>query len=525
MGQWLMEAIASGGHRLAFIDGVTGAETSYAQLHAWVRAVEAGLHSVGCAAGDVAASVLSNCAEYAVIWAALLGRGAVLCGVNPAHSGDEMVRQLRDCGARLAFADVASLGKVRAAAARVRSARRIFVVCSGAEAEALPADGLVAAFHCLRTAVRQQLPPPQLEPRTAVATLLYSSGTSGLPKGVQVTHYGLAAFAAASFVAHPDLVVPSPGERLLLFLPFFHVYGLVETLLLCLLSRATVVTVPRFHPRQFLRLIQEHRVSTLFLIPPTLVFLAKAPETRDFDLSSLRLVSVSAAPIGRELITEFVRKFPHVEYLVQSFGMTECMNSMVTPTRPLSRTKFGSCGVLYSNFEACVVELETGLELVRPGQRGELWLRSPTLMSGYHGRPGATAATVDQAGWLHTGDVGYVDSDGYWYVVDRIKELIKVKGFQVAPAELEDLLLGCAGVADAAVVGVPHPRDGEVPRAFVVKHPGSSLTEAQVTAFVEAKAAPYKQLKGGVKFLHQLPKSPSGKILRRLLRDLEKAKL
>jgi acyl-CoA synthetase (AMP-forming)/AMP-acid ligase II len=276
----------------------------------------------------------------------------------------------------------------------------------------------------------------------------------------------------------------------------------------------------RFDPEVYLRNIQEYKVFMLNLVPPLMVFLAKHPLVSNYDLSSVKIVSVGAAPVGKELIQEFRRRHPSVQFVAQGYGMTE--TTVISHFTPLSEdVPDGSCGTLISNWEAKILCLKTGKEL-GPNEDGEICLRSPAVMKGYFNRPDATASTVDRDGWLHTGDIGHYDENGFFFIVDRLKELIKVRGFQVPPAELEDLLLAHPKVLEAAVVGIPDEIAGEIPKAFVVPK-DSSLTEEDVKRYVADQVAPYKRLKA-VKFVREIPRSQAGKILRRVLRDSEAGK-
>ena len=303
------------------------------------------------------------------------------------------------------------------------------------------------------------------------------------------------------------------GEVVLAVLPFFHIYGM-QVLMNFFLSRgSTIVTVPRFDLQQCLELIQQHRITRLFAVPPIVLALAKHPLVDQYDLSSLRQVFSGAAPLGAELAQEASNRI-NCE-VVQGYGMTEM--SPVSHVTRMGGFKPGTCGVTVANTECRIVDAEGG-EDQGVGAVGELWVRGPQVMKGYLNNPEATAETIDADGWLHTGDVAFIDEDGHMTIVDRVKELIKYKGFQVAPAELEALLLTHPSIADAAVVGVPDEEAGERPRAFVVVKEGQQLSAEDVTAFTAEHVATYKVIHDVV-FTDAIPKSASGKILRRLLRD------
>jgi 4-coumarate--CoA ligase len=303
------------------------------------------------------------------------------------------------------------------------------------------------------------------------------------------------------------------GETVLAFLPFFHIYGMQVLMNGALCQGGTVVTMPRFDLEHFLRLCQVHRVRRAFVVPPVVLALAKSPLVDDYDLSSVTQLFSGAAPLGAELAEEAGRRLGCE--VVQGYGMTEL--SPVSHLTPPGWYRPGTIGVLVPSTECRVVDPGSGADL-GVGEDGEIWIRGPQVMRGYLNNGQATASTVDDDGWLRTGDIGHVDEDGHFTIVDRLKELIKYKGFQVPPAELEALLVTHPAVADAAVVGVPDAEAGELPKAFVVLRPGAVATAAALRDFVAGQVATYKQLRL-VEFIDTIPKSASGKILRRMLRD------
>ena len=272
------------------------------------------------------------------------------------------------------------------------------------------------------------------------------------------------------------------------------------------------------------------QIRLLTVAPPVLLSLAKSPVVEKYDLSSIESIFTGAAPVGRDLCNEVKKRIPSIKHIIQGFGMTEV--TMVANVGSVkTKTPIESVGLLVNGYELKVVDPETG-EALGANKKGELWYRSDQIMKGYLNRPEETSTTIDSEGWLHSGDIGFIDDDGHVFIVDRMKELIKVKGYQVPPAELEDLLLSHPKVKDCAVVGVPCEIRGEVPRAFIVKK-CETLKEDDVHDFVNGpfyqfsytitfsfseKVTKYKQLKGGVAFIPEIPKSPSGKILRRMLK-------
>jgi 4-coumarate--CoA ligase len=345
-----------------------------------------------------------------------------------------------------------------------------------------------------------------VDPATHVVALPYSSGTTGLPKGVMLTHRNL----VANVSQVGDTMGVRPGDSTLAFLPYFHIYGLVVQLNLYLARGGVQVTMPRFDIEGALRLVEEHRIRHLYVVPPVILALAKHPAVEGRDLSSLDFVLSGAAPLGAELAAACARRIG--VQTIQGYGMTEM--SPLTHYSAEGFARSGSVGVTVPNTQCKIVDIETGATLP-PGVEGELCLKGPQVMLGYLNNPEATARTIDAEGWLHTGDIAVFDADGSLFIRDRLKELIKVKGFQVAPAEVEALLQSHPQVLDAAVIGIPDDEAGEVPLAFVVPKPGADGEE--IAAWLGGRLASYKQPRQ-VRFIEAIPKSASGKILRRVLK-------
>lgn len=481
--------------KVAFVEGMTGRTVTYAELAKQIRSFAGGLKARGVGPGTTWALMAPNLPEYAVVFHGLALAGATVTTLNPTYGAEEIAFQLKDAGATAVVTVELFLDTAKEAAAEAGGAE-VFVIGPG---DATPFTDLFG---------------PELADQIAVplgdhpVVLPYSSGTTGFPKGVMLTHQNL----VANLVQTRGHLHMDDSDVIFAVLPFFHIYGMQILMNMGLAVGATIVTLPRFDMVQMLELAQEHRITRLFLVPPIVLGLAKHPIVDQYDLSSVNQIFSGAAPLGGEIAEAAAKRLGCG--VAQGYGMTEL--SPVSHSVRDGEYKAGSVGTLVAGTDARLVDPDTG-EDVGVGERGEVWVRGPQVMKGYLNNPGATAETIDDDGWLHTGDIGIVDEDGHTFIVDRLKELIKVKGFQVAPAELEALLITHPGVADVAVIGVPDEEAGEVPKAFIVRAPNADVDLEALQAFVLEHLSSYKQVRE-VAFVEAIPKSASGKILRRELR-------
>jgi acyl-CoA synthetase (AMP-forming)/AMP-acid ligase II len=488
--------------RVAVVDGPTGRSYTYAELYGAARKVAGGLRGAGMEVGDVLAILSPNIPEYAMVFHGVALAGGVTTTINPTYTAGEISRQLADSGARF-LVTIELFVESALEAARAAGVRDIFVLGEAG-------DGSRSFFELLAADPIEQV---DIDPGEAVVVLPFSSGTTGLPKGVQLTHRNLVANLAQT----DGLATTSEDDVILAVLPFFHIYGMQVLMNGVLFHGARTVTMPRFDLAEFLGLIQAHGVTRVAAVPPIVLALAKHPMVDEYDLSTLIQVGSGAAPLSAD-VERLAAERTGAE-IIQGYGLTE--TSPVTHTALPGRARSGSIGVLVPNTEARVVDPAGGHDLGE-GESGELWLRGPQVMKGYLNQPDATRTSIDGDGWFHTGDIGHVDEDDHWYITDRLKELIKYKGFQVAPAELEAILLSHPGIADAAVIPVPDEEAGEIPKAFVVTQTGAHVTAEDVMSHVAGQVAPHKRVRA-VEFIDEIPKSLSGKILRRVLRERERA--
>ncbi|WP_030673118.1 4-coumarate--CoA ligase family protein [Streptomyces cellulosae] len=489
----------------ALIDGTDGTTLTYDQLDRFHRRVAAALAEAGVRKGDVLALHSPNTIAFPTAFYAATRAGASVTTVHPLATPEEFAKQLTDSAARWIVTVSPLLDSARRAAELAGGVQEIFVCDS--------APGHRSLIDMLASSAPE--PRVDIDPTQDVAALPYSSGTTGMPKGVMLTHRQI----ATNLAQLEPAIAAGPGDRILAVLPFFHIYGLTALMNAPLRQGATVVVLPRFDLETFLAAIQNHRITGLYVAPPIVLALTKHPLVTQYDLSSLKYVISAAAPLDAHLAAACSHRLG-LPPLGQAYGMTELSpGTHVVPLDAMREAPPGTVGRLIAGTEMRIVSLDDPDKDLDIDESGEILIRGPQIMKGYLGRPDATAAMIDKDGWLHTGDVGHADADGWLFVVDRVKELIKYKGFQVAPAELEALLLTHPGIADAAVIGVHNDDGNEIPHAHVVRRPTApDLSEGEVMMYVAERVAPYKRVRQ-VTFIDAVPRAASGKILRRRLRE------
>ena len=501
--RFVLERARQLGDTPALIDGGSKRILTYRQLEELVRRTATGLRTRGFANGDVFAVCLPNLPEYAVAFHAVVSLGGVVAPISPLSTPREMAAQLAAVHARYLLTLPERLDTAAETAGR-SGVEEVFVL--GEAALATPFVALLAHDHPASEV--------DIDPREDVAVLPSSSGTSGLPKPVMLTHYNLVANLCQMTAAH----CPTERDTVIGLAPFAHILGMQVVMNLALRAGATIVTMVRPDFREFLRLIQEHRVTRADVVPPVVLGLARHPIVDQFDLSSLEVVMSAAAPLAGDVQEACGKRLGCL--VKQAFGTTETSPATHGTPDDRARNKPGSIGVLVPQTEARLVDAGTRTD-VGPGQEGELWIRGPQVMKGYLENDLATAACIDGEGWLRTGDLCRADEDGYFWVVDRLKELIKYKGANVVPAELEALLMTHPAVADVAVVRSPDEEAGEVPKAFVVLR--EPVSAEDLMDFVARRVAPHKRIRR-LEVIEQIPRAPTGKILRRVLVERERSR-
>uniref|UniRef100_A0ACD5Z7X5 Uncharacterized protein n=1 Tax=Avena sativa TaxID=4498 RepID=A0ACD5Z7X5_AVESA len=500
--------MAEVGSRPCIIDGMTGVSYTYAEVETLTRRAAAGLRRMGVGKGDVVMNLLRNCPEFAFSFLGAARLGAATTTANPFYTPHEIHRQAEAAGAKLIVTEACAVEKVLEFAAE----RGLPVVTVDGKR-----DGCVEFSEVIGGDELPEAEEAGIHPDDVVA-LPYSSGTTGLPKGVMLTHRSLITSVAQQVDgANPNLYF-SKEDVLLCLLPLFHIYSLNSVLLAGLRAGSAMVIMKKFEIGALVELVRAHGITVAPFVPPIVVEIAKSPRVTADDLASIRMVMSGAAPMGKDIQDAFMAKIPNA-VLGQGYGMTEAgpvLAMCLAFAKEPFEVKSGSCGTVVRNAGLKIVDPDTGASLGR-NQPGEICISGEQIMKGYLNDPESTKNTIDKDGWLHTGDIGFVDDDDEIFIVDRLKEIIKYKGFQVAPAELEALLITHPEIKDAAVVGVKDDLCGEVPVAFIKRIEGSEITENEIKQFVSKEVVFYKRI-NKVYFTDSIPKNPSGKILRKDLR-------
>ncbi|XP_055548192.1 uncharacterized protein LOC129733475 isoform X2 [Wyeomyia smithii] len=489
------------------INAVTGETLSYTEILQQSLKVAHQLKNYHIGKGSIVAVISENRIEFPMVSFAAFFRNATIVPINPNYTAFELNHVLELIEPQVIFASEKPMKTLHS----IISQHSYIRLCISIDNQTPPKDWINISDWFKETNYSKESPGPVILPND-VTLMVLSSGTTGLPKAVQLTHHNVMT-VIAYMREDPRYTQLSVPIRMLGILPFYHVYGFMLTLNVCC-NKYPMVVLPRFEPDLFLRSIQDYRVTMANLVPPLVVFLAKHPAVDRYDLRSLQTILSGAAPLSREVEEQVLKRLPHVQSIRTAYGMSESSLGVISRVND----KAGSVGRVHKTSWIKVMHVASGKTL-GPYEVGEICIKGPLVMKGYYRNEEATKLAIDVEGWLHSGDIGYFDDEGDFFIVDRIKDLIKYKGFQVAPAEVEDVLLSHPGIKDAAVVGLADADCGELPAAFVVPQDGFPLTENEVKGFVASKLSPQKQLRGGVYFVREIPKTGSGKILRRELRS------
>jgi len=489
------------------------------------------LHSLGVGKGDVVALFMPNVPQYVMCYYGALKAGATVTAVSPLYKERELEYQLNNSEAKALvtldilyplFRKIWTKTKVKHVfVTSIKDYMPTFKAFLGSLFKKIPSHKVKreSDVYFFKEILRTYPPKPpkvDIDPKEDIAALQYTGGTTGIPKGAMLTHYNLVSNAMMC----AEWLRGKPAEDVYLtVLPLFHIYGMTTSMNAPIYLAGTMVMLPRFDPVEVLSAIQKYKVNIFCGVPTMYAVLVSHPDIEKYDLSSVRFCISGAAPLPPEVQKKFMQLTGGV--LVEGYGLTE--SSPVTHCNPLDPTmktvKIGSIGLPWPDTEAKIVDVKTGRRRIRPGASGELVVRGPQVMKGYWKMPEETKAVL-RDGWLYTGDIGKMDKDGYFYITDRKKDLIKYKGYSVYPRELEDVLYEHPAVKICAVVGKPDEVSGEIPKAFVVLKEGATATEEEIIKFVRERVAPYKAIRE-VEFRKELPMTLVGKVLRRVLREEE----
>jgi len=501
----------------ALVCGATGKEFSYGDVKSLSRKFGSQLMDNGLKPGDKIAVLVPNCPEFGPVLFGATGVGVTVVPISPLLTPPEIAKVLGIAEPKLIITCDPLIPLADAAQKDAANKLPVVTVSDNSTSGATPFTEFVANDGSLYDR------KPNFDVTTNLAILPFSSGTTGPPKGVMLTHQNMTSAICLfnnieSGCALPPLVPGNPQPVAISVIPMFHIFGLSCNVMQPLTRGAKMVSLPKFEAVSFINTMEKYQPTVMNLVPPLVAMLALSPAiTRDKHLSGAKVISSGGSPISAQIISKLREKMSPIQCeLKEGYGMTEA--PVVTRTTiDIPESKRGSVGKIVCNTSAKVVDLDSNKAL-GPNLPGELFIKGPHVMAGYFQNKEATEESFED-GWFRTGDVVYHDEDGYIYIVDRIKDMIKVKGYQVSPTELEDVIRTAPGVTDVSVIGIKDEKAGEIPKAFIVRA-SDDVKEEQIHQFLEDKVAKYKNLSGGIVFLQELPKSPTGKVLRKELRNL-----
>jgi len=498
-------------------------EITYAELDSLSSQFAVALIASGVKKGERVALFLPNIPQFIIAYFGILKAGAVFTAISPLHKEREVAHQLNDSEAETIVA-LDTIYPIVETVWQKTKLKNAIITSMDEYASKNPVAGKIQQapnVHYFQELMKKPVEPPNvnINPEEDLAALQYTGGTTGTAKGAMLTHLNLVSNAVA-FAAWIKGTVAN--ETFLTALPLFHIYGMTTSMNVPVSLAAKIVLLPRFDPTTALETIQRHRVTVFCGVPTMYSVLLANPELGKFDLTSIRACISGASPLPPEVQKKFMQITGG--FLAEGYGLTEA--SPVTHCTPVDKTmrtvRVGSIGLPLPDTDARIVDVETGTKTLDPGETGELAVKGPQVMRGYWRNPEETALVL-RDGWLLTGDIAHMDLDGYFYITDRKKDLIKYKDYSVYPREVEDVLYEHPAVKFCAVVGKPTPVVGEIPKAFIVLKEGAKATAEEIMVFIKEKVAPYKAVRE-VEFRQELPISAAGKVLRRTLQEEEKRK-
>ncbi|KAL4028802.1 hypothetical protein IC575_012013 [Cucumis melo] len=508
---YCFEHLAQFQHRPCLINGTTGRIHTYAEVDLAARRFAAGLSKIGIGQGDVIMLMLQNSPEFVFAFLGASFAGAIATTANPLYKPGEIVKQAVAARAKVIITQGEFVEKVWEFAVE----NGVKILCTDSSSASESAGCL--RFSEVMEADENDIPAVKINSNDVVA-LPFSSGTTGVPKGVMLTHKSLVTSVAQQVDGENPNVNMNSKDVIICVLPLFHIYSLNSVLLCGLRVGAAILILQKYDMSSLLRLIQIHKATIAPFVPPIVLDFAKNPDIHNYNLSSIRIVMSGAAPMGKDLEDTVKARLPNA-ILGQGYGMTEAgpvLSMCLGFAKEPFNVKSGACGTVVRNAEMKIIHPQSSLSLPR-NHPGEICIRGPQIMKGYLNNEEATEKTIDKDGWLHTGDLGFIDDDDEIFIVDRLKELIKYKGYQVAPAELEALLTSNPNITSAAVIPMEDEAAGEIPVAFVVRSKGSKISENDIKNYISDQVIYYKRIRK-VFFVDSIPMAPSGKILRKVLK-------
>ncbi|CAO1315869.1 unnamed protein product [Diamesa serratosioi] len=516
LGEMILSDLRNGDKRDLFVNGLTNQSIKYNELRNQSVSIAKSMHFAGVHKNDVIGIVSENRSEFPMISFAAFYLGAIVTPINFTYTDRELIHALTLSKPRFVFVSLIASEKMISIAKTMTFIEKVILLDGETNDKSA-----ISMKDYVKTADRSlfnvaDYVKKSIDIDNQVALIVYSSGTTGMPKGVQITHSNMISCLEACRSSISFMKVHQVKNQVVLNIaPWFHALGFMFMFMTACSGGAKFIYLAKFDVVAFLKSIEKYLVKTIVVVPPIMVFLAKSPLVDKYDLSSIEEINCGAAALSKDIEDQVKRRFRRKLIIRQSYGMSEATLGTLTSKEIV---KAGSVGSPVQGIFAKIID-ENGKSL-GPNLNGELCFKGKIIMKGYINNPEATRETIDADGWLHSGDIGYYDDELQFYIVDRLKELIKYKAFQVAPAEVEGILLSHPKIKDAAVIGIPDEECGELPFAYIVKQPEVELTEKDVINFVAENSSKAKRLHGGVRFIDEIPKNPSGKILRRLLRDL-----